>query len=307
MLNEEKGLPLAQQTEIGLLLDYLHGLLVKTNPPEPVSLPKNITDLPKFQDACAQILALREMSMMLRRGKLDHAVPGRGFVLSNLKAVQSNLQHLTWQAKRIAEGDFTQNANLLGEFSETFNEMTQSLIETTTQLVNLANIDTLTKIPNRLALSRFLSTCFEASVKDDTEMCVLMLDIDRFKSVNDTYGHGIGDEVLIEVARRIQTQTRQEDFFARYGGEEFIIVLPGTGTFVAGKVCERILEHVRKTPIACTGDIQVSLTLSIGFSQRLPEDTSYEQIIARSDLALYAAKNSGRNCYRMYEVEPPEM
>ena len=289
--------------EYGRLLNYLYELFVKSSLPDISDLPAAFVNDPKFIELNAQIVDMRMLSASLRSGELDHTVSSRGFVVSNMKAIQSNLRRLALQAKQITEENYPQKVEFLGEFSETFSEMTQRLLDTTAQLISLANVDTLTKVANRLAMNRFLAHAFTEAKKNNTDMCVLMLDIDHFKTVNDTFGHAVGDQVLVEVARRIQSQTRQSDSLARYGGEEFVVVLPETSIEIAYRVCERILRNVRSTPVACGDDISITVTLSIGVSCSQPDDDDATQILARSDIALYDAKRSGRDRYSEFQVE----
>jgi len=286
-----------------LLLEYLFDLLIKNTPPEAPALPGALTNHPKYKALLAQIMDIRALSASLRNGELEHTVSGRGFVISNIKTVQTNMRQLAWQAKQITEGDYPQKVELLGEFSETFSEMTQRLLDTTAQLISLANVDTLTKVANRLAMNRFLAFAFAEAQSNNSDLCVLMLDIDHFKEVNDTFGHTIGDQVLVEVAQRIQSQTRQTDFLARYGGEEFVVVLPETNMEIAHMVCDRILKCVRSTPVVCEEGLNISVTISIGASRLLPEDKDSVQILSRSDVALYEAKRTGRNRWCEYKTE----
>jgi diguanylate cyclase (GGDEF)-like protein len=216
--------------------------------------------------------------------------------LSNLKALQSNLRHLTWQAKKIAEGDFSQKADFSGDFSDAFNKMTDRLRENSLHLTDLANLDTLTKIPNRRSLRNFLKNAFI----NCRELCVLMIDIDLFKKVNDAYGHGAGDDALVHVVGLIVRQVRNTDLVARYGGEEFVAVLPDAGLEIAGLIAGRILKTVENTPLRVAGaDKAINLTLSIGVSCKMPGDSSEQEIITRSDVALYEAKHNGRNQIRV--------
>ena len=286
-----------------LLLEYLFDLFIKSTPPEEPALPQALKDDPQFRAVISQIMDIRALSASLRNGELEFTVASRGFILSNIKTVQTNMRQLAWQAKQITEGDYPQKVEFLGEFSETFSEMTQRLLDTTAQLISLANVDTLTKVANRLAMNRFLAFAFAEAQKNHTDLCVLMLDIDHFKEVNDTFGHSAGDQVLVEVAQRIQSQTRQTDFLARYGGEEFVVVLPETNMEIAHLVCDRIIKCVRATPVVCEDGVCISVTISIGVSRLYPEDTESAQILSRSDVALYDAKRSGRNRWCEYKSD----
>jgi two-component system cell cycle response regulator len=124
-----------------------------------------------------------------------------------------------------------------------------------------------------------------------------LLDLDRFKSVNDTWGHAAGDTVLAEVARRLSTGLRPTDMVARIGGEEFLAVLPETDFRTAMAVAERLRRSVSSTPIR-TADALVPVTLSIGLAMGGGAEagaTQVDALLARADRALLAAKSDGRN------------
>ncbi len=283
------------------MFDLIYRLLCTSKPPTMDSIPASIASNPRFREVWKQIDDLRVLSSGLRRGELNHSVESRGFVVSNLKSVQANLKHLAWQSRKVAEGDYSQRIDFLGEIASAFNEMTTRLADATNQLVDMANLDTLTGIPNRLALNRFLNTAFHNAQSGNTPLTVLIMDIDHFKKINDMHGHLAGDQVLTAIAQRIQKQSRQRDFFARYGGEEFLAVLTNTSLEVAERVSERILQSIRQTPIHVDSNLSIPVTISIGVSQRDEKDQHPEDITRRSDLALYAAKHDGRDRYRVYD------
>jgi diguanylate cyclase (GGDEF)-like protein len=126
----------------------------------------------------------------------------------------------------------------------------------------------------------------------------LLMDIDRFKSINDTLGHGAGDVVLKNVAARLAATLREQDVLIRWGGEEFLAYLPGIGTEEARQVCARVLAAVGGTPIALD-DRELTATISIGFCPKSlhpdAHDPDWEQLVHLADLCLYAAKTGGRN------------
>ena len=124
----------------------------------------------------------------------------------------------------------------------------------------------------------------------------MMTDIDRFKSVNDTYGHDAGDQVLREFARRLRKNVRGIDLACRYGGEEFIVVMPDTDPQIAEMVAERVRLHIAGTPFSL-GEAKASLdiTVSVGVSTLLRGSDTPEDLIKRADVALYEAKTGGRN------------
>ncbi len=162
--------------------------------------------------------------------------------------------------------------------------------------IEMAVRDQLTGLHNRRYLETHLGGLFDESVKRARELSVLMLDIDRFKSVNDTHGHDAGDEVLREFARRVKDATRLVDVVARMGGEEIVVVLPETGLAAAAAVAERIRASVHATPFPIHGGQRsLDVTVSIGVASRRAGDQSPAQLVKRADEAVYRAKNEGRN------------
>ena len=276
-------------------IQLLLTLLCSSRLPEELPIEAELLNDPDFQKLYNYILALRELSAALYCGDLQRLVSGKGFILANLKALQSSLRHLTWQTKKIAEGDFSQKVDFLGEFSEAFNEMTARLRDTNSQLVKLASEDKLTKVFNRLALDQFLCAAFAEAREQERALSVLLFDIDHFKKVNDSFGHHAGDQVLIQISQVLKKQFRSADMLARYGGEEFIAVLPETGIKQAAVIGTRALNAVSTASVQMDAAQTLSVTVSIGVSEIRTEDTSYEELLKRCDRALYEAKNSGRN------------
>ena len=132
--------------------------------------------------------------------------------------------------------------------------------------------------------------------ENDKPVSLLMIDLDRFKRVNDTYGHGAGDEVLAEVGQRILRNIRGFDLAVRYGGEEFVVVMPDTSLDVALGVADRLCERMAGEPVHVSGTKDnISVTLSIGVSQSLDRKEIAETLLKRADEALYEAKKAGRN------------
>lgn len=163
--------------------------------------------------------------------------------------------------------------------------------------LSLAVTDGLTELYNRRYLSAHLEAQIAHAKASGKPLTALMIDIDRFKLVNDTYGHLGGDEVLREVARRIAENVRSFDTVARYGGEEFAVVMPDTELTAAAAVAERLREMVAATPVKVVDPaaiIPVTVSVGIGTAAR-GDDISAEQLLERADIALYAAKDGGRN------------
>lgn len=161
--------------------------------------------------------------------------------------------------------------------------------------------DMLTGWNNRRYLSVRLSEELARARRDGAGVVCLMLDVDHFKQVNDTWGHAAGDAVLREMAQRIESQVRASDVAARYGGEEFVVLLPNTQVSSATLLAERVRQAVAEAPFDLPGGEKVSVTLSIGISEVHPKATDLdlkslgESLVARADVALYAAKSAGRD------------
>jgi diguanylate cyclase (GGDEF)-like protein len=123
----------------------------------------------------------------------------------------------------------------------------------------------------------------------------LAIDIDYFKRVNDSFGHGVGDDVIEFVGRTIQAQVRTTDKVARFGGEEFVVLLRETDVSNGTMLAERIREQIARSLIAVRGDSAVHVTVSIGLATAKEDDRDIADVIERGDRALYVAKSSGRN------------
>ncbi len=162
-----------------------------------------------------------------------------------------------------------------------------------------ALLDPLTRLWNREMLERVLTNEIARSARRALDLTVMMIDLDNFKRVNDTYGHLAGDCVLREASGRIRRSLRDYDTLGRYGGEEFLVVLPECATEGARFIAERALDNLRSQPIE-TPEGAVSITASIGSCTLRPlSDTPSEALINATDRAMYQAKKDGRDCHRM--------
>jgi diguanylate cyclase (GGDEF)-like protein len=162
------------------------------------------------------------------------------------------------------------------------------------EIQNLALTDPLTGLQNRRSLFDLGRIEFARAQRMDRAFCCLMLDLDHFKQINDTYGHPTGDLVVQEFARRCKRSVREVDLIGRYGGEEILILLPETDPGKALQVAERVREAVEKIPIQIA-DQELQITVSIGVSRRDENTIDLETLIARADQAMYIAKYRGRN------------
>jgi two-component system cell cycle response regulator len=174
-------------------------------------------------------------------------------------------------------------------FAERLRESVQSSME-------MAVMDQLTGLHNRRYLDSRLSTLFDESALRARTLSLLVLDVDRFKAVNDSWGHDAGDEVLREFADRVRTCTRGIDLVARMGGEEIVVVLPDTALDAAQAVAERIRKRVEDDPFLIQrGQRAIAVTVSIGVASRRAGDAGPVDMMKRADEAVYRAKAAGRN------------
>jgi two-component system cell cycle response regulator len=162
--------------------------------------------------------------------------------------------------------------------------------------LEMAITDQLTGLHNRRYMGRHLDTLIANAEKSGRPIAFLILDIDHFKSVNDSYGHDIGDEVLREFAGRISANVRGIDLACRYGGEEFVVVMPETDMDLASTVAERLRRSVEATPFAISrAPHKLQVTISIGIASSQSGGDTPDALLHRADQALYRAKREGRN------------
>jgi two-component system cell cycle response regulator len=172
---------------------------------------------------------------------------------------------------------------------------TERLRDSVQNSIELAVTDSLTGLHNRRYLDAHLEGMFQEAQRRSSDLAVLMLDIDRFKSINDTYGHDVGDAVLREFATRINTLTRGIDLVARYGGEEIVVVVPDASLIDARLVAERIRERIGVGLFNVGPTRSLNVTVSIGVAARQVQDRAASDLMKRADTALYQAKSRGRN------------
>jgi two-component system cell cycle response regulator len=174
-------------------------------------------------------------------------------------------------------------------------EMQQQLLSREHELEAMAYHDELTGVANRRFAVRQLHALLSRARRHDQDLSVVLLDADRFKSLNDRHGHGAGDDVLRGLADRLRSRVREEDVVARFGGEEFLVILPDTDASGAATAAEDLRAAVAAKPFA-VGRFALPLTVSAGWATWRGE--SLERFVARADRGLYAAKEAGRDCVR---------
>ena len=171
------------------------------------------------------------------------------------------------------------------------------------ELKDLSNRDPMTHAYNRRYFSEESKKMLSLSIRHNQCLCLLVLDIDNFKVINDTYGHSIGDEVIILLAKNLEKYVRTTDVVSRFGGEEFVVLLYNTCLENANNIANKIRENIENLDIEFHDRKSLNFTVSIGVAQydKEKDDNNIEHTIKRADDALYVAKNNGRNQVRIDE------
>ena len=181
---------------------------------------------------------------------------------------------------------FTQVTRLSDSYHESLRELNASLSVA-------ARRDHLTGLSNRRDMMEQLAGALSRASRHDEELSVLLIDIDAFKSINDSYGHHEGDAVLIEVARTIRNSLRDHDICGRWGGEEFLVIMPSTDGDAAGRVAQRLVDTVRSSGHTAHGQA-VQVTVSVGVAA-LSRGLDLDSLVMQADAAMYRAKYDGRD------------
>ncbi|MDA5193113.1 PleD family two-component system response regulator [Govanella unica] len=171
----------------------------------------------------------------------------------------------------------------------------EQLRKTAHQNYRMATTDAVTGLYNRHFMTSHLETLLQNAEQSGRTLSVMMMDIDYFKRINDSYGHAAGDQVLRDFAQRISRNIRGIDLAARFGGEEFVVIMPETDTDFAVMVAERLRAAIEQEPFHINTTTSQAVTVSLGIACTAGHPASLESLIARADAALYQAKNEGRN------------
>lgn len=231
-------------------------------------------------------------------------------------ATDALLDEIGKRTKEVA-GLFEINIGSSATFENILKKANEALIEMTLQsqmkasnlqvqnieLQKKATTDALTGLANRATFDDFAASSFATAKASPQPLAVLMIDVDKFKSVNDKFGHPAGDQVLRTLGKLVKTAARPQDLAARYGGEEMALILPGTNRATAAAIAESIRRAIAAKPVVA-GTVTIPVTASIGvavFEPGLPFQ-QIAQLIKAADLSLYAAKHGGRNCVKVFSM-----
>jgi diguanylate cyclase len=242
-------------------------------------------------DADIEILAQLDFRLWL-----THAPPSasaQSVLYQELTKQQDRLLELANSAMKatanltFSPADFADLANAMSDLDRLANRVISSFTTI------LTDVDRLTGLLNRAAMQRDLIIEAERSIQNSTTYSIAMIDLDHFKSVNDEYGHPVGDVVLEQMAERFSESLRPSDRIYRYGGEEFLVLLPDTAGDAAERVLERLRQRAGSRPVT-DGAVTIAQTVSIGLVE-VCQGESPDEAIRRADSSLYRAKESGRN------------
>jgi diguanylate cyclase (GGDEF)-like protein len=209
------------------------------------------------------------------------------------------LLDITSTTSQLATGDFSRKTTIhsqdeLGKLAHNINEMALSLDHMYCELNNQARTDQLTGVLNRLSMEEILQRELAAANRNDQPFSIAVFDLDHFKTINDRYGHPVGDKVLQAVVEIVLRNIRRCDYCFRYGGEEFLLLFPNTNAIVATKVLERCRKAIEEKSLAIDS-YKIPITASFGLAGYPDDGSTAESLITNADDAVYAAKNTGRN------------
>ncbi len=270
-----------------------------------------LAELP-LRAAYADVNRVRNVTLLVMIG----ALLAVGFISYQLaQLVVRPLDRLARGAGEVASGDFAvalpkSGGGEVGYLTDVFNFMVARLREgreeleaANRELERLAVTDALTGLYNRRLLMETMVHEIQRSRRTEQPFGVLMMDLDGFKTFNDSYGHQAGDRVLVMVAQVLRESVRVMDTVARYGGEEFVVVLPETDLAGAADTAERIRSAVASRTLSME-EMEVGVTVSIGVAEYPDDGETVEAVIASADQVLYRAKEAGRNCVVLTRADP---
>jgi len=216
-------------------------------------------------------------------------IPYNNITNSQFTSMQQNVTIVPLDIEKEQVCIFIYDNTSLSETNAKLNDLNKELQE-------LSHKDYLTGLYNRRFFAEESTRAIAMSLRNNSEFSIVMMDIDNFKSINDTYGHSAGDTIIVAVANKLQELIRKSDIAARFGGEEFVLLLHEISSQNAMKVAENVRSMVQELEIE-TESYKIKFTISFGVAQfdTFKDDNNIEHTIARADKALYEAKNSGKN------------
>jgi diguanylate cyclase (GGDEF)-like protein/PAS domain S-box-containing protein len=288
---------IAFDTQEGMFVTDARGVIIRTN--QAFSVITGYAAAEAIGRRAALLKSGRQDAAFYRqmRRTLRHTGYWQGEMWNRRRNGETYAEWLTLSAVKAADG---RNSHYVGAFSEITKHK-----EAEAEIHRLAHFDPLTNLPNRRLLHDRLNQALAGSARSRRYGAVLFLDLDNFKVLNDTRGHDVGDELLVETAERIRRSVRDDDTVARLGGDEFLVLLENLGTDAqvaavqAGAVGEK-LRMALAAPYAVSGR-EFHSAASLGVTLFRGHEASVETVLRRADLAMYQAKGAGRNALRFFD------
>ncbi|MHC4871676.1 MAG: GGDEF domain-containing protein [Planctomycetota bacterium] len=270
-----------------------------------ISLPKVDPREQKIEDSAEKLRGiLRTLADVV--SNVDSAADDSSSALDEAKVRISNIkasQYLEEAAILLDQIDnvISSNNSLKSELNKSRKEI-KNQQERIHDLNTAVRIDSLTELANRSALKEVVSACLKNMHKDGETFSLMMIDIDHFKEINDSFGHVAGDRILKGFSNKLKANIRSSDFVSRYGGEEFAVIVLKAGLEQAAIIAEELRSSIASSKFIID-ETKVKVTVSIGVAEALTGD-SMESLVDRADKALYSAKEGGRNKVCTFEKEP---
>ncbi len=228
------------------------------------------------------------------------------FIVLN-KMLSLPLRRLLNGIEIMSKGDYSHKIDVIsndefGHISLEFNNMAEKIAEREQELDRLAHFDALTQMPNRIMFQKHSDAAINRAKRRNSKLAIFFLDLDEFKIINDTLGHNVGDQLLIEVSKNLSTIMRNSDFLARIGGDEFNILVEDLESAVAAEdIAQKIIAQM-KQPLLVNGK-QMHITSSVGIAIYPNDGQESMTLLKNADLAMYQAKADGRNKYHFFSQE----
>ncbi|MDR1100035.1 MAG: GGDEF domain-containing protein [Treponema sp.] len=309
--------------EISDVLAHIRRLLRDNTIP---ALEGELAELPVLREIHGDLKGIREILSAFAAGDLSPAISIRGIIPGCLKTFQANLRHLIWQVQMVEQGDFSQQVQFMGEFSNAFNSMVsqmditlkelrareldlraladslrkeinlrntavEALQESESRFKYLASHDPLTGALNRRSFMERAEFELRSAQTLGISSGIVMMDIDHFKEFNDTHGHQAGDDALRHVVMIISSMLRKNDFFGRYGGEEFIFFFSQADKKTGVAIAERIREAIDSTPVKVSSRlISISASFGVVLTGEVDLSTALSAETGKADAAGAAGK-----------------
>lgn len=267
-------------------------------------VPAFLKENPEFQSIHSISKETKHFCDALKEGNLNFRTEEKSYTIGQLKSIQTELRNLVWQLQELANGNNYIHSVFTGEIGESFNTMIERLNLTIKEIREVSKTyeevsshDPLTGCHSKKALKKEFLQSINKAAKNQQNCGLFVLDLDQFKSVNDTFGHNTGDMVLKHFVKKIYDTIRDSDLCCRLGGEEFAVLFPNTTQEILMRIDERLRNNIAKINIERKNAV-ITCTYSAGitlFPAHHATESSLQKIIGFAEKLLHEAKENGKN------------